>query len=120
VLSGFELLWVNLPFVQGLDRIHSFLRRAPLVYASKSAIEEIELRPFVYFLDLAIRHVLKNRIQHYLKEAIEHFWNDVLHPFIVDSNVWVGIDLNEPDSKILIDHEVEPKELEGVLPLVRV
>lgn len=44
----------------------------------------------------------------------------MLHACVVDADVWIRVYLNEPDSEILVNHEVKAKKLERIAPLVGV
>lgn len=65
-------------------------------------------------------HVFKHWIESYLEHLADHFWEQSAHAFIQIGNLRVGVDLDEPDAEVFIDHKVEPEELKRVLSLARI
>lgn len=43
-----------------------------------------------------------------------------MHFVVVDADVGVSVDLDEPDAEVLVNHEVEPEEFKGVAALAGV
>jgi hypothetical protein len=53
----------------------------------------------------------KNRIQNNLKHLIDHFRNDLFNEVIRCANIRIVVNFNQPNPEILVDHEVESKQL---------
>ena len=111
---------IRLPRVQFLDRINAVMNATTLIDSLIPTVEQVEIRLLVNRVLLFRRHLLEYSIQRDLKHVIEHFREKVTHPFVQIGHLWIRVDLDEPDSKVLVDHEIEAKEFEGVLPLARV
>ena len=101
---------------ESFNRVDSFDDVSSLVHSSCSAVEQVPAGALLYVLLLTMSEVFENRVQYYLKEASKHIWDDISHTRVVQSYVRICIHFNEPDAKILIDHEVKAKELEAIAP----
>ena len=56
-----------------------------------------------------------DRVNYYLKQIIHHLWKQISYEVIRHTKVWIGIDLYQPKSEVLINQEVITKQLETVL-----
>ena len=55
-----------------------------------------------------------------LEEAVKHFGQDALHSVVVDADIRIGVHLDQPDAEVLVNHEIEAEEFEGIAPLAGV
>jgi hypothetical protein len=56
-----------------------------------------------------------DRVNYYLKQIIHHLWKQISYEVIRNAKVWIGIDLYQPQSEVLVNQEVITKQLEAVL-----
>jgi hypothetical protein len=62
----------------------------------------------------------KDRVNYDLKHVVHHLRKHRLHVLAGCAQIRVRVALNQPDSEVLVQQKVEPKELKDVFALVRV
>lgn len=55
-----------------------------------------------------------------LEGVLDHFGDDAAEEWTGQFEARIGVDLDEPDFQIGVDHEVHPEDLEVILELVGV
>ena len=50
----------------------------------------------------------------------EHGWYDSAYEFAAEFKAWIGVDLDEPNVIICVDHEIKSKNLEVMLSVIRI
>ena len=81
------------------------------------AIEELVLGFFPKWLLIADR---EGFVKSELEGVIHKIRNEAWQVVVNHTKIRVGVDLNQPDPKILIDQKVETHELEAVIELFRI
>ena len=53
-----------------------------------------------------------------MQQFVDHVWNELLRPFVWLPEVWIGVHLDQPHTKVFVDHEVVTEKLEGILSVI--
>lgn len=108
------------PLGQFFDWIHALVGLPSFVYVALLAVDQVPASLIVNFLLLFVVQSFENRVQHDLEQTVQHVGDDVHHAVVVEAYVGIRVRFDEPDAEVLVNHEIEAEEFEGVAPLARV
>lgn len=94
---------------------------APTFYVVKVRDDALRVNELVLPLKISLRFFWSvHRIQNYHKKLVDHLRHNFFGPIIGLSQERVGVDLDQPDSKVFIYHKIVAEELKRILSEPRI